>query len=146
MRLEAHLSFPGTCAEAFAFYQSILGGEITAMFRYGDAPGDMQGDPATKDYVMHAYLQIGDAAIMGADAPPQFQSKPQGFCVNIQAADVAEAQRIWGGLSEGAKAIQMPLAPTFWSPMFGMLIDKYDQPWMVNTTPDEAFIAANAPK
>ena len=33
-------------------------------------------------------------------------------------------------LSEGG-SVQMPLAPTFWSPLFGMCTDKFGVAWMV---------------
>lgn len=31
----------------------------------------------------------------------------------------------------------MPMSPTFWSPMFGTLTDRFGIPWMVDTAPDE---------
>jgi PhnB protein len=68
---------------------------------------------------------------MGGDAPPQFASKPQGFCVSIQVDDPAKAERIFGELSEGG-VVQMPIRETFWARRFGMLIDKFGTPWMVN--------------
>lgn len=140
MRIEAHLSFNGNCAEAFAFYKSILGGELF-LFKYEDAPADDGAhDPAMKDRIMHATLNVGETSFMGADAPPQWTCAPQGFCTSIGVDTVEEATRIWEGLSDGAKAVHMPLAPTFWSPMFGMLIDKYDQPWMINTAAPEGYM------
>jgi len=68
---------------------------------------------------------------MGADAPPQFFSKPQGFSVSIMIDDPAEADRIFAQLGDAGK-IMMPIAPTFWAQRFGMLIDKFGIPWMVN--------------
>lgn len=145
MRIEVHMSFNGNCAEAFTFYQSVFGGELF-MFKYSEAPGNESVDPALNDRIMHATLNIGDTAIMGADAPPQWASTPQGFCISIQIETPEKAQDLWAKLSAGCKSITMPLEPTFWSPMFGMLIDKYDQPWMFNTAADADFVAANTPK
>lgn len=145
MRIDVYLSFNGQCAEAFAFYQSVLGGELMT-FPFSAAP-DMPVDPALKDWVMHATLNTGDGIIQGADCPPEYgPANPSGFCVSIQPHTVEETQRIWDGLTKDAKAVNMPLAPTFWSPMFGMFIDKYGQPWMINTVADEAFVAANTPQ
>ena len=56
---------------------------------------------------MHARLQVGDRLLMGGDAPPQFATKPQGFCVSIQVDDAAEAERIFRALGEGG-VVQMP--------------------------------------
>ena len=43
----------------------------------------------------------------------------------------AEADRIFGALSDGGK-INMPIQETFWAHRFGMLVDRYGTPWMVN--------------
>jgi PhnB protein len=29
----------------------------------------------------------------------------------------------------------MPIQPTFWSPRFGMLVDRFGIPWMINCEP-----------
>jgi PhnB protein len=113
--------------------QKILGGQIVMMMRYADAPAGA-GAPQTTETanrIMHARLQVGDRFLMGGDAPPQFASKPQGFCVSIQVDDPAKAERIFGELSEGG-VVQMPIGETFWARRFGMLIDKFGTPWMVN--------------
>lgn len=133
MQIEAHLSFNGNCEEAFTFYQSVFGGEITAMMRHEGTPAAEHVPADWQDKIMHAYLRIGDTGFMGADAPPQYQTKPQGFCVAIAVETAEEAQKLWDGLSEGAESIQMPLEETFWSPKFGMLIDRFGTPWMINT-------------
>jgi len=139
MRIDVYLSFNGQCAEAFAFYQSVLGGELLT-FPFSAAPeGGAPVDPATADWLMHASLTVGDACLMGADCPPAYgPANPSGFCVSLHPDTIDEARRIWDGLSEGARAIQMPLSPTFWSPMFGMFIDRFGQPWMINTAGDPA--------
>src|SRR5580704_10153981 len=88
-------------------------------------------NPETATRIMHARLQVGDRLLMGGDAPPQFVTKPQGFCVSVQVDDPAEAERIFLGLGDGG-VVQMPIAETFWARRFGMLIDKFGTPWMVN--------------
>ena len=126
-----YLSFNGECEAAFRFYEKVLGGKILMMMRYADAPPDVPRTPKTANRIMHVRLQVGDRLLMGADAPPQFFSKPQGFSVSIMVDDPAEAERIFAQLGEAGK-IMMPIAPTFWAQRFGMLIDKFGIPWMVN--------------
>ena len=103
------------------------------MARYAEAPADagVPRTPETAARIMHARLQVGDRLLMGADAPPQFASKPQGFCVSIQVDDPVEAERIFRELGEGG-VVQMPMAETLWARRFGMLVDKFGTPWMVN--------------
>ena len=126
-----YLGFDGQCEEAFKFYEKALGGKIVMMMRLADAPPEVPRTPETERRVMHARLKVGDRYLMGGDAPQQMFSKPQGFCVSIQVDEAADAERVFAALAEGGK-INMPLAPTFWSERFGMLIDKFGIPWMVN--------------
>jgi PhnB protein len=130
MKIDVYMSFDGNCAEAFAFYHSIIGGELSVM-RYKDSPMAKDTPPEQLERVIHAELICGAATIKGGDAPPQFTTKPQGFCISLSVDTPQEADKIWAGLSDAAM-IQMPLSETFWSPKFGMLIDKYSQPWMIN--------------
>jgi PhnB protein len=131
--LVTYLSFDGKCEEAFKHYASVLNGEILAMLRYADAPASA-GVPRSADSanrIMHARLKVGDRFLMGGDAPPQFASKPQGFCVSLQIDDPAEAERVFHALAQDGTT-QMPIGPTFWASRFGMCIDKFGTPWMVN--------------
>jgi PhnB protein len=126
-----YLSFDGQCEAAFKFYEQALRGKIVAMFRYADAPPEMPTAPEHANRIMHARLQAGERFLMGADAPPQFASKPQGFSVSLQIDEPAEAERVFGALAEGG-TVKMPIGPTFWAERFGMLIDQFGIPWMVN--------------
>jgi len=131
MKINPYLSFRGKCEEAFKFYEKVLNGKVTFKMTYGDSPMADQTPAEAKNNIMHSTLQVGDQAIMGADAPPQHATKPAGICVSISVNDASEGERIFKALSEGGQT-QMPFAKTFWSPGFGMCIDKFDIPWMVN--------------
>ena len=41
---------------------------------------------------------------------------------------------LFAALSDGGK-VQMPLAKTFFSPLFGMVADRFGVSWMVYVTP-----------
>ena len=131
--LVTYLSFDGLCETAFRHYEKILGGKILMMVRYADAPADagVMRTPETDSRIMHVRLQVGDRFLMGGDAPPQFASKPQGFSVSIQIDDPAEAERVFRELGEGG-VVQMPIGETFWARRFGMLVDRFGTPWMIN--------------
>lgn len=131
--LVAYLSFDGECEAAFKHYEKVLGGKILMMTRHADAPANagVPQTPETANRIMHARLKVGDRLLMGGDAPPQFASKPQGFCVSIMVDDPKEAERIFRELGEGG-VVRMPIAETFWARRFGMLVDKFGTPWMVN--------------
>ena len=131
MKMNTHLAFHGQCREAFQYYEKALGGQITFMMTWSESPMADQLPAGHEDDVMHATIKVGDNVLMGADAPPGNTTKPRGFAVAIHTEDVAEAERIFSALSEGAE-IQMPLEQTFWAKKFGMLIDRYGIPWMIN--------------
>ena len=131
MRLNAHLNFSGHCEEAFRLYQRILGGTISIMMPYGESPIANQVGPEWQKKIMHVSLETSDQVLMGADAPPDRYQKPQGFAVAVNVADAADAQRMFQALAEGG-IVQMPLQETFWATRFGMLVDRYGIPWMVN--------------
>jgi PhnB protein len=131
MDLVTYLGFDGQCEAAFKHYEKVLGGKILMMMRMSDAPPGTPIAPGAEKRIMHARLQVGDRLLMGGDAPSQMFSKPQGFSVSIQIDNTADAERIFRDLAKGG-TVKMPIAETFWAARFGMLIDKFGIPWMVN--------------
>jgi PhnB protein len=131
MKINPYLNFNGQCAEAFRTYERVLGGRITFMQTHGESPMADQVGPDWQDAVMHTTLEVGDQVIMGSDAPPPYFEKPQGFSVSIVLGDPAEAERIFAGLSEGGQ-VRMPMQKTFWAERFGMCVDRFGIPWIVN--------------
>jgi PhnB protein len=134
MRLIAYLAFDGTCREAFEFYRDAFGGEIVYSATVGESPMAAQMPPDAHGRMMHIHLQTGSAALMGADTQPgcgDGSTATGGTCVNVMLDSVAEAERVWATLSQGAE-IRMPLEPTFWATRFGMLVDRFGKPWMIN--------------
>ena len=83
------------------------------------------------DKVMHGNLTIGDQALMGADAPPGRYEEPKGISLSLHIKSVADAERIFDELAEGGRVV-MPLEKTFWAARFGMLVDRFGIPWMIN--------------
>ncbi len=71
---------------------------------------------------------------MASDDPTGSFAGVQGMYVNYTVGDVAEAQRVFEALADGGE-VRMPMGETFWSPMFGMCVDRFGTPWMVNAEP-----------
>jgi PhnB protein len=131
MQLNAYLNFNGQCEAAFKFYEKCLGGKIDAMARFEDMPEGGGVSPEWRSKIMHAQLSAGDAVLMGSDAPNDRYQTPQGFAVSLQSSDPAEADRVFKSLSENG-AVTLPIQETPWALRFGMLVDRYGIPWMVN--------------
>jgi PhnB protein len=130
MQIGPYLNFNGQCEAAFKSYKRIFGGTISTMLKYAESPIADQF-PEMRQAILHATLTIGDRVLMAADSPPGQYEEPKGFAVSIQVSDPAEAERIFKALSEDG-TLRMPLQKTFWSPAFGMLVDQYGIPWMIN--------------
>ncbi|HEX2900825.1 MAG TPA: VOC family protein [Bacteroidia bacterium] len=127
------LHYNGNCLEAFEHYKKAFGGEFHMMSRYKDMPG-ANPEASGGDRLMHIALPIGDRMhLQGSDFPESMGSPVIGnnLAVVVNTTDEADTRRIYGILSEGGQ-ITMPLAPTFWTPLFGMCIDKFGISWMVS--------------
>ena len=134
MHVRTYLFFDGRCDEALAFYREALGAEVEALMRFSENPdpptADCQMPPGWENKVMHASLRIGDTTLMASDGRSAQQPDFQGFSLVLNAADEAEADRLFAVLSEGGH-VQMPLGKTFFSPRFGMVADRFGVSWMI---------------
>jgi PhnB protein len=131
MSLNPYLYFDGRCEEAFNFYQKCLGGRITFMMRWDGSPMASQTPPGWATKILHAGLATGDGVLEGCDAGPGQYKKPESFCVMLRPKDAAEAERIFSALAEGG-TVQIPFGETFWALRFGMVVDRFGVPWLVN--------------
>ena len=131
MELNPYLTFNGQCEAAFKFYEKVLGGKIEAMMTFGSSPMAEQTPPEWRNKIMHARMSVGGKTLMASDAPPDRYEAMKGIMVTLGIDDPGEAERIFRALSERA-TIQMPIQKTFWAERFGMLVDKFGTPWMVN--------------
>ncbi|MBE9094114.1 VOC family protein [Tychonema sp. LEGE 07203] len=131
MQLNPYLFFNGNCETAFKFYEQCFGGKIVEMMTHGEAPIEEQGAPEWRDKILHACLLVGERELMGSDCPPKFFEETKGFSVQIAIDDPTEAERIFHALAENG-TVKMPFGQTFWAFRFGMLVDRFGIPWMVN--------------
>lgn len=136
MAFHPYLFFGGTCADAFTRYQEVFGGELQ-LLRMGDVPGEAEVPPKQAGLVLHASLTFGEGdLLMGSDDPVNDPfPTPQGMMCCYEAPDADEAQRVFAALAEGG-SVNAPIGPTFFSPMFGMCVDRFGTPWMVDTATD----------
>jgi PhnB protein len=131
MQVNPYLFYDGNCEAAFKHYAKVLGGEIEAMMPHEGTPAAGQVPADWQKKIMHAKMTIDGEVLMGSDAPPGNFNKPQGFSVSLQIEDPAEAERKFNALAEGG-VVTMPIAQTFWARRFGMCVDQFGIPWMVN--------------
>lgn len=131
MKMHPYLSFKGDCEAAFTFYEQHLGGQPGPIFRYEGSPMAGQAPAGWSDKVMHGSITVGGQVLMGADVAPDQYEAPKGFSLTLQIERTADAERIFQALASGGKVV-MPLEQTFWAARFGMVVDRFGVPWLIN--------------
>ena len=108
-----YLFFHGNCEEALTAYARIFDSPPPTIMRGADAP-DSANMPAGSDkLVMHADLKVGSGSIFASDD----------FSGDTPAMAGCNGE------------VRMPFAPTFWSPGFGALSDRFGTRWMIDVNP-----------
>jgi PhnB protein len=132
MQLNPYLMFDGRCEQAFKFYAKVLGGTIAAMIPHEGTPAAAHVPAEWRSKIMHARLTVGDKVLMGSDAPPdRYDGGMKGFSVTLGIDEPKEAERVFHALAEKG-TVNMPIQETFWAERFGMLVDQFGTPWMIN--------------
>lgn len=130
--INPYLNFSGNCEEAFRFYQSVFGGELS-ISRFSEMPAD-DSSQVDGDLILHVALPLGDGQVlMGSDRPDAMGPTTTGddVQVSISPASSGEGRRIFDGLAEGGTVV-MPYQATFWGADYGALVDRFGIHWMVN--------------
>jgi PhnB protein len=131
MKVNPYLNFNGNCEAAIQFYAKCLGAKIDTMMTHEGTPAAEHVPADWRKKIMHARLNLGDTVLMASDSPPGHYQKPAGFSVTLQVEQPAEAERVFHALAQNG-TVQMPIQQTFWAVRFGMLVDQFGIPWMIN--------------
>lgn len=133
MQMNPYLTFDGNCEAAFHYYTEHLGGQIQEFHRYGNSPMAEQMPAEHHNRVMHVCLSLSNGQmLMASDTMPgQPYEGIKGFSISLNVASVQEAEKVFGALAVNGN-VTMPLEKTFWAERFGMLVDQFGTPWMVN--------------
>jgi PhnB protein len=128
-RLNPYLNFDGNARQALEFYSSVFGGDLN-LNTFADFGA--QGSPDA-DRIMHGQLETGAGyTIMAADVTSDMEYQPiSGASVSLSGDDADALRGYWEKLSEGGTTT-MPLEKQSWGDEFGMCVDKFGVPWMIN--------------
>ena len=134
-RLNPYINFDSTARQAMEFYQGVFGGTLN-MNTFGEFGSQ---DAAEADKVMHAQLETDSGfTLMASDTPAGMQRNPGDTITISLSGDDAEALRgYWEKLSDGG-TVTMPMEKQMWGDEFGMCVDRFGIPWMVNITQQQA--------
>lgn len=133
--IHPHINFNGNATEAFAFYQSVFGGELTKIIRFKDvASPEFQVPPEDAEKLMSIALSFGAGSLLMGNDVPSFmgttneRENRSKIVVNTESKE--EAEKIFAGLSVGAE-VEVPLSESTPGSYFSMFRDKYGIEWMV---------------
>ncbi|MGI8874443.1 MAG: VOC family protein [Egibacteraceae bacterium] len=128
-RLNPYISFAGNARDAMAFYEGVFGGTAT-LSTYSEFGGD---DTSQADKIMHGMLETDRGfTLMGADTPPGMAHNPgDNIAISLSGDDAEELRGYWEKLSQGG-TVSVPLERQMWGDEFGMCVDQFGIPWMVN--------------
>ena len=129
MRVSTTIHFNGQCEAAFKHYER-LGGKLY-LLRWSESPLAAQVPPEWRDKVLHARLSLGGADLVGGDVRAPDYRQPQGFSVLVAMDDRAATERAFAVLADGG-SVKMPLQKTFWSPLYGVVVDRFGIQWEIN--------------
>jgi PhnB protein len=132
--INPYINFNGNAEEAFNFYKSVFGGEITSVVRFKDIESAEFPVPANEaNKIMRIVLPIGGNTLIANDVPESMgpvSENENRSKIAISAETKEEADRLFDGLSEGG-TVEMPMAQSPWGTYFAMFRDKYGIEWTV---------------
>src|SRR5579862_1876773 len=121
-QLHAYVRFDGNAKEAFDFYKSVLGGELSVR-KISDSPM-AQFMPDKKDKIFHAQLKNDNLVLLGSDlTPEEGLKKGNTMVLTLECSSKEEAEKYFSALSEDGK-VGHPLSEIDFG-MIGDLQDKF---------------------
>jgi PhnB protein len=134
-RLNPYLNFDSNARQAMEFYQGVFGGTLN-LNTFGEFGSQ---DTAEADKVMHAQLETDSGfTLMASDTPAGMQRNVgDNISISLSGDDAAALRGYWEKLSDGGN-VTMPLEKQMWGDEFGMCVDRFGIPWMVNINQQQA--------
>jgi PhnB protein len=134
-RLNPYISFEDNARQAMEFYKEVFGGTLV-LNTFGEFG---QADSPVADKIMHGMLETDNGfTIMAADTPPGMERNPgDTISISLSGDDADELRGYWDKLSSSGK-VSMPLEKQMWGDEFGMCVDQFGIPWMVNINAQQA--------
>ncbi len=134
MAINPYINFPGNCREAIEFYAKVFNTEPRGTMTFGQGPSDPAHPmpEAAKNLIMHSEIEVGGSTLMFSDTFPGMPlTVGNNISLTLVSKDRDELVRAFNGLKEGGR-VNMDLQQTFWTPLYGMVTDKFGLPWQMS--------------
>jgi PhnB protein len=135
--LNPYISFNGNARQALEFYKDVFGGDLRVN-TFGEFGAEGGEHAADADKVMHGMLVTSQGhTLMASDTPAGMPYNPGNNMSVSLSGDIGEdgdaLRGVWEKLSDGG-TVTVPMEKQMWGDEFGMVIDQFGVPWMVNIT------------
>jgi PhnB protein len=134
LAVTTHLNFCGEARAALDFYKQVFGGEQTLVTYAGMGQPELG---VSADHIIWGQVVTDDGfRIMAFDVRAGQDHSPgaNAFYVSLRGTSADEIQQRWAALADGAVILQ-PIGPAAWSPLYGMLTDRFGVIWVVDVDP-----------
>jgi PhnB protein len=130
-QINSYLTFNGNCREAMTFYKECLGGQLVLQ-TIGESPMADKMPPQMKKSILHSTLTRGDLVLMGSDMVDENGLvKGNSVSLMLNCSSEKEIKTCYKNLSKGGTATH-PLENTFWGALFGDLVDRFGNHWLLH--------------
>lgn len=132
-KISAYLTFNGNCRQAMQFYKECLGGELYFQ-TVGESPLSVSMPVKMKDCIVLSSLKNGALELIGSDmVDDKGLLKGNAVSLLLDCCTEEEMKDRYCKLSFGGEAIHPPVT-SHWGALFGNLIDKFGNHWILNCT------------
>jgi PhnB protein len=131
-RITPYIRFDGNCSEAMKFYKNCFGGDLSVM-TVAESPMAGKVPSADPKDVFHASLSSGSNELLASDMVPDGLTKGNAMVLALQCASEQELRTHFSKLSAGGKVVY-PVDKAVWGGLYGQLVDKFGNEWMLNFT------------
>ena len=126
-----HLNFRGEAKAALDFYHSVFGGQLIAVTN--EQAYSVERPEEAEQIKFGQVIGENGFQIMAYDVPSSisYDQGDKSLFVSVRGDSADEITELWGKLSKGS-TILSDLAPSQFSPAYGMLKDAYGITWVLD--------------
>ncbi|KWX86352.1 3-demethylubiquinone-9 3-methyltransferase [Paenibacillus riograndensis] len=135
LQLNPFILLDGHAQQAIEFYQEVLGAKLLFKQTAGEGPQnpDAPMSEEAKARIAHSVLRVGETDFFVADLEEGLVLHPgNGINIFIRADNTEEAEQLYHSLQKGGH-VEIELGPTYFSPAYGMVTDKFGVAFQVFT-------------
>lgn len=132
--IEVYLNFSGNARQAAQYYAQVFETDPPYLMGTGDMPKaeQDQAGPGASDMLIYGNVKTFAGDIMLSDRMPGApdQRPNDAMWITLTHTDQALLRRSFDRLAQDGQVL-MPLEPSFFSPLYGQVRDKYGYHWML---------------